>query len=148
MKEVIDKIRKYCAYQDRAESEVRQKLRQYEVTGEEADHAIAQLKEDGFIDEERFAESFVRGKTNAKKWGCDKIKSHLMAKGISASIIDKYLSKVNPEQYSQNLRETISKWLRLHPGQPAESPALYRHLLSKGYAYHDFKPEIDALSKS
>lgn len=148
MKEVIDKIRKYCAYQDRAESEVRKKLRQYEVTGEEADHAIAQLKEDGFIDEERFAESFVRGKTNAKKWGRDKIKSHLMAKGISASIIDKYLSEVNPEQYSQNLRETISKWLRLHPGQQVESPALYRHLLSKGYAYHDFKPEIDALSKS
>ena len=58
------------------------------------------------------------------------------------------MSEVNPEQYRQNLRETINKWLRLHPDQPAESPALYRHLLSKGYAYHDFKPEIDALSKS
>ena len=148
MKEAIDKIRKYCAYQDRAESEVRLKLRQYEVTGAEADRVIADLKEDGFIDEERFAESFVRGKTNAKKWGREKIKSHLLAKGISTSIIEKYMSEVNPEQYRQNLRETINKWLRLHPDQPAESPALYRHLLSKGYAYHDFTPQIDALSKS
>ena len=147
MKEAIDKIRKYCAYQDRAESEVRLKLRQYEVSGAEADRIIASLKEEGFLDEERYVESFVRGKVNVKKWGREKIKSHLLAKGVAATTIEKYLTEVNQELYTQNLHATMEKWLRTHPDQPTASLALYRHLLSKGYSYQDIKPAIESLNK-
>ena len=147
MKEIAEKIRRYCAYQDRAESEVRLKLRQYEVTGGEAERMVAELKEEGFLDEERYVDSFVRGKINVKKWGIEKIKSHLLAKGVAAKNIEKYLTEVNRELYAQNLQTVMEKWLRTHPDQSATSPTLYRHLLSKGYSYQEIKTAIESLNK-
>lgn len=147
MKEIAEKIRRYCAYQDRAESEVRLKLRQYEVTGGEAERMVAELKEEGFLDEERYVDSFVRGKINVKKWGIEKIKSHLLAKGVAAKTIEKYLTEVNRNLYAQNLHTVMEKWLRTHPDQPATSPTLYRHLLSKGYSYQEIKTAIESLNK-
>lgn len=145
MKNVIEKIKRYCAYQDRAESEVRMKLRQYDTTGDDVNRIIEELKQEGFINEIRFTDCFIRGKLNSNKWGREKIKSHLLSKGIPAATIDKQLANIDPKQYKKNLQETIDKWLRTHPDQSATAPALYRHLMSKGYSYQDIKSHTDTI---
>lgn len=148
MSEIIDKIRKYCAYQDRAESEVRQKLRTLEATPAEIEKIIVDLKKEKYLDEERFVESFVRGKVNAKKWGKEKIKAHLMAKGICTSLIEQYLTNVDQEKYQQNLQDNISKWLKTNQLSTETSPKLYRHLLSKGYTYPDIKNALSNITNN
>jgi len=147
VREALEKLKKYCAYQDRAESEVRQKLRSFALPPDEAEQIVNILKEEKYLDEERFVESFIRGKVNAKKWGREKIKAHLFSKGIPAVVIEEHLATIDNDQYRQNLRDTIVKWERTHALNHETVPKLYRHLLSKGYAWQDIKLSIETLLK-
>ena len=65
----LQKLQRYCAYQDRCHQEVRAKLLSLGVYGDEMEEIIVSLIEDKFLDEERFARSFARGKFRLKQWG-------------------------------------------------------------------------------
>ena len=67
--EALEKIKKYCAYQERCQSEVRQKLYDFELHNNDIENILCSLIEQNFINEERFAKNFVRGKFRQKKWG-------------------------------------------------------------------------------
>ena len=69
IKEAIQKAEHYCAYQDRCHEEVVQKLRSMKMDSDEIDQIIAHLINDNFLNEERFACSFARGKHRIKHWG-------------------------------------------------------------------------------
>jgi regulatory protein len=77
----------YCAYQERCYKEVEEKLYSYAVTVSEKEAILTYLIEQNFINEERFAQSFVRGKHNYKLWGKNRIINELKFRNISYSII-------------------------------------------------------------
>lgn len=129
--DAAEKIRRYCEYQDRCEAEVRRKMAQLLVPAEERDSLMAQLKEERYVDDERFAESFIRGKVNQKRWGRAKIRAELQLHGISASIIAEKMAELDEERYGENLRYLADRWKRENPD--GERAKLIRHLLSKGY---------------
>ena len=131
MMDNAEKIRRYCEYQDRSEMEVRRKMAQLLVPEEERDNLMQQLKEDQFVDDERFAESFIRGKINQKRWGRIKIRAELQQHGISATLISQKLAEAGDERYFENLRYLADKWRQENPD--GEWPKLIRHLLTKGY---------------
>ena len=133
LEEINAKIRKYCAYQDRAEKEVVQRLKLLGATEKEITDILPALQEEAFIDDDRFTRNYVRGKLNLKQWGKLKIKSQLVMKGIASDIIKKYLSDIPDEQYEDLLDETIRKWKKTHNISEQKYVKLYRHLLSKGY---------------
>ncbi|MBR0055558.1 MAG: regulatory protein RecX [Bacteroidales bacterium] len=126
-----EKIRRYCEYQDRSEWEVRRKIAQLLVPQEERNNLIHQLIEEKFVDDERFAESFIRGKMNQKRWGRIKIRAELMQHGIPSSLFEKKMAEVDDSQYMENLRYLADKWQRENPS--GERAKMIRHLLSKGY---------------
>lgn len=99
MPDYLDKIRNYCAYQDRCHSEVKSKLIELSVYGHDLEEVISQLISEDFLNEERFARSFVRGKFKIKNWGKTKIIQHLKAKYISEYCIKKGLSEIDEEEY-------------------------------------------------
>ncbi|HTB06161.1 MAG TPA: RecX family transcriptional regulator, partial [Bacteroidia bacterium] len=68
------RLGKYCAYTERTLDEVNKKLKELEVSEEDAKIVIERLTKQGFINEKRFAESFARGKFRIKKWGKRRIK--------------------------------------------------------------------------
>ena len=74
---ILAKVQSYCSYQERCQQEVRDKLYQWKLSDEKAELIIKQLIEDDFINDERFAINFARGKFRIKKWGRIKIKSEL-----------------------------------------------------------------------
>jgi regulatory protein len=76
----LDKVRKYCAYQERSQQEVRDKFYDLGLHSKEVEQGIVILIEEGFINEQRFAMSFAGGKFRMKQWGRDKIKAALQAK--------------------------------------------------------------------
>ena len=97
--EAIEKMKKYCAYQERSQSEVRQKLYSYELSNNEIENILCVLIEQNFINEERFAKTFARGKFRQKKWGKVKIKQHLKQKQISDYCIQTGLEEIDTDDY-------------------------------------------------
>lgn len=141
--EILSKIERYCAYQDRCTQEVLTKLRSWQIEEQEQRQVLQILKNDGFIDDERYVQSFIRGKINTKQWGVQKIRLGLIQKGISKELIDKYIEEINPQQYTDNIQTVLRKWTQSHGPITRENiTKLYRHLLSKGYTYEEIKGEL------
>jgi len=141
--EILSKIERYCAYQDRCTQEVVTKLRSWQLEEQEQRQVLQILKNDGFIDDERYVQSFIRGKINTKQWGVQKIRMGLLQKGISKDLIDKYIEDISPQQYTDNIQTVLRKWTQSHgPVTQENITKLYRHLLSKGYTYEEIKGEL------
>lgn len=138
--EIITKLERYCAYQDRCTQEVLTKLRSLQVEEKEAQQILRLLKNDGFVDDERYAQSYIRGKVGLKQWGKQKIRMSLLQKGIPKELINKYLEHITPQQYTDNLQAAVRKWTQSHgPVTQENITKLYRHLMAKGYTYEEIK---------
>lgn len=105
--QVLDKMAKYCAYQERCVKDVRDKLKTYDIPQEERDKILDYLLDNRFVNDERFAKSFVRGKINQSGWGLNKIRFHLRQKGIAKEIIDEALEQTDEEVYRQRLIDIL-----------------------------------------
>jgi regulatory protein len=101
------KIQKWCAYQERCQQEVRDKLYEYGLWADAVEELISKLISDKFIDEERFAKTYVRGKFNIKKWGRVKIKQHLKQKRISDYSIKKAMMEIDGDNYYKTLKKVL-----------------------------------------
>jgi len=129
------KIESYCAYQERAQQEVRDKL--YDMGLHEADveNIIADLISDNFLNEERFAKAYARGKFRIKHWGKVKIIQHLKAKRITAPLIKIALKEINYDEYLEKLDQLIEKKTggNLNKLSYTDKAKLVRYIQSKGY---------------
>ena len=105
--QVLDKMVKYCVYQERCVKEVRDKLRTYDIPQKDKDKILDYLLDNRFVNDERFAHSFVRGKINQSGWGMNKIRFHLVQKGIAKDIIDEALGQTDEDVYRQRLIDIL-----------------------------------------
>ena len=87
-------IQRYCAFQERCQSEVEERLRSMGVLPEAQAELVADLMANGFLNEERFARAFARGKFRIKGWGPRKIAQGLQAKRVSSACINLGLSEL------------------------------------------------------
>ena len=105
--QVLDKMAKYCAYQERCVKDVKDKLKTFDLPQEEKDKILDYLLDNRFVNDERFAMAFVRGKVNQSGWGVNKIRFHLIQKGIDKEIIDEALGQTDEEVYRQRLIDIL-----------------------------------------
>ncbi|MBR6846546.1 MAG: RecX family transcriptional regulator [Bacteroidales bacterium] len=105
--QVLDKMAKYCAYQERCVKDVTEKLKTFELTQKEKDEILDYLIDNRFVNNTRFAQAFVKGKINQSGWGLNKIRFHLMQKGIDKEIIDGALQTYDEEAYRQRLIDVL-----------------------------------------
>ena len=105
--QVLDKMAKYCAYQERCVKDVRDKLKTFDIPEEEKSKILDYLLDNRFVNDERFAKSFVCGKVNQSGWGMNKIRFHLMQKGISKELIKEALGQTDEEVYRQRLIDIL-----------------------------------------
>lgn len=103
--EALQKLRQYCAYQERSHYEVQQKLYDYGVRKLEHDEVIATLIEEDYLNEERFAKAYAGGKFRMKDWGRKKIYYALKEKRVSDYNIKLALKDIDEDVYEENLRE-------------------------------------------
>jgi regulatory protein len=97
--QALQKLKHYCAYQERSHYEVKEKLYNLGVWKKEHDEIIATLIEEGYLNEERFAIAFAGGKFRIKQWGRVKIKYELKQKQVSDYSIKKALKQIDEEEY-------------------------------------------------
>lgn len=129
------KLEAFCAYQERCDQEIRQKIANWGIYGEEVDFLIADLITSNFLNEERFASAYISGKFRIKRWGKIKIKQGLKQRNISTYSINKGLNEIDETDYIEtlvqlataknNLIRANDKWDR--------RLKLQRYLHSKGY---------------
>lgn len=131
--DIMAKMERFCAMQERCENDVRWKLTSFHLSDSQKDEIVKSLKENRFLDEGRYVELFVRSKVKSA-WGRQKIVAALRAKGIPSELVEQACAEIQTDDYQEKLREAIEKWRRSHPDEPGNSPKLVRHLLSKGYA--------------
>lgn len=132
--EAKQKIEAWCAYQDRCHSEVYKKIRNYGLNDEDTNALLSHLIQYNFLNEQRFANSFVSGKSNIKKWGRNKIKAHLKQKQIPSACIDEALNTIDETTYREQISAlAIKKW-KEKKGTPFEKKVkVQRYLVGKGY---------------
>jgi regulatory protein len=99
----------YCAYQERCQQEVRDKLYEWGLWPDAVEGIIANLIENNFLNEERFAKAFAGGKFRIKKWGRVKIRIELKKRKISDYCIKKGLHEIDQEEYEKTLRQVVEK---------------------------------------
>ena len=97
--EAKKKLEGYCAYQERCHKEVRQKLKEMKMIPEAIDVVIVHLLEHNFLNEERFAKTFVSGKFKIKAWGRNRIAFQLKQKGVGKVNINNALAEIPAEEY-------------------------------------------------
>jgi regulatory protein len=103
------KAENYCAYQERSQQEVRDKLYSWGIYPNEVENIIAELVLTNFINEERFAMAYVSGKFKMNRWGKIKISQGLKMKGISARLIQESLNSIDMEEYLTQLTLLLEK---------------------------------------
>ena len=99
LQEATRKLEHYCAYQERCHQEVRQKLTQMHMIPQVIDTIIVHLLEHNFLNEERFAKTFVRGKFKFKNWGRGRLTYELKKKDISKVNINQALTEISDAEY-------------------------------------------------
>ena len=105
----LQKLKHYCAYQERCHSEVRDKLYQLGVWKKDHDEIIATLIEENYLNEERFAQAYAGGKWRVKRWGRVRILYELKQKQVSAWCIKKAMQQIDEEEYLRVLQELAAE---------------------------------------
>lgn len=103
------KAESYCAYQERSQQEVRNKLYDWGLWKDDVEEVISELIQNNFLNEERFANAYVSGKFNIKKWGKVKIKQGLKLKKVPEKMIIKALNAIDYDEYLEVIRAAAEK---------------------------------------
>lgn len=134
-KQALVKAEHFCAYQERSQKEVRYKLVEWGMRGDELEEIISELILNNFLNEERFAKSYASGKFNIKHWGRVKIKQGLKLKGVPDKILQKAIYSIDDDDYLQTLEKlTIKKMGSLNENDPFKRKnKLMSYLQAKGF---------------
>ena len=147
--QAIQRIRHFCAYQERAQQEVRDKLYALGMTKDEVEEIISDLISDNFLNEARFAESFARGHFRIKAWGKQKIKYALQQKRVSPVNIKKALQSIDEHDYKKTLLSLATKkWNSLKGERGMSRMAKTNSFLNqRGFESTLIQPILQALNK-
>jgi regulatory protein len=146
--QALQKLKHYCAYQERCHSEIREKLFSLGVWKKDHDEIIATLIEENYLNEERFAIAFAGGKFRVKHWGRIKIKYELKQKQVSEYSIKKALKQFGEEEYLSTLKKLAEK---KYDSLKDESPLTRKkktmdYLMYKGFEPANITESINSLS--
>lgn len=133
---LLIKAQKYCAYQERCEQEVIEKLINLGANKSTVEEILKTLKADDFLNNERFLESYIRGKTNIKKWGKYKVYQGLKAKRFNEKEINQAVEKYSSaEVFKNNAKYLAEKKLKELKKDSLinKKEKIYRFLIQKGY---------------
>ena len=136
--EAQKKLEHYCAYQERCHKEVKSKLKDMRMIPEAVDTIMVHLIQHNYLNEERFAKTFVRGKFRIKKWGKNRLVRELKFREISTYSIDSALKEIDLDDYYKTLDDLVQKRI-----QQVKEKNLYKkkkkvadYLLYRGWESH------------
>jgi|694.fasta_scaffold50477_6 regulatory protein len=136
--EALEKIKHYCAYQERSHQEVRFKLIELGIFHHDLENYIAILIEENFLNEERYARAIARGKFYYKQWGRNKILQTLKLQKVSNYCIQKAMQEIDENDYIatfQKLAQNKLALLRHEKNKFTKMKKLQSFMLQRGFEY-------------
>ena len=133
----ILEMERFCAYQERSAFEIKTKLHRKGATDEQVALVVKHLISNNFLNEVRFVEAFVQGKSRIKQWGTQRIKSGLRAHYIAEPLINQALASLSKLDVQANLQRWLQKKqnsLKAEKDGPKKRAKIIRFLLSKGFS--------------
>jgi len=109
VKDAYIKMAQLCSRSEQCSLDIRKKMVAYEIMDELVDEIISKLKEEKFLDDERYVKAYVTDKFRLNKWGKIKIRHYLKAKGLSDNTIEIGLNEINEDQYKKVLIATLKE---------------------------------------
>lgn len=148
VEEARRKLEHYCSYQDRCHDEVVKKLKGMKMIPQAVDVIVNHLIQNNFLNEERFACSFARGKHRIKHWGKTRIISELKARGISKYNIDRAMKEIDPNEYLEVFHTLAEKqWESTNERSlPKKKAKVMGYLMRKGFESHLVYEKLSELS--
>ena len=148
--QAIQRIRHYCAYQERAQQEVRDKLYELGMTMDEVEEIMSDLIAENFLNEERFAVQFAGGHFRIKGWGRVKIQHALQQKRVSSYNIKIGLKAIDEDAYIKTLQQLATKkWNSLKGERGLSRMAKTQAFLhQRGFEPILYQPVVQALYKA
>jgi regulatory protein len=147
--QVLQKLRFYCRYQQRCQSEIKEKLFELGINKRDHDEIMNELIKENCVNDERFALAFASGRFKLKQWGRKKIRQGLKEKRVSDEIAQKALDQINKKEYEAILdklaRERYSALK--HEQHFVRKKKTMDYLMQKGYEIDLVKDAINNFSK-
>jgi regulatory protein len=136
--EILKRLEYFCAYQERCEYDVLEKIKKFGLQNpEKTEMLIKRLQKDGFLDQKRFVNSYITGKVSIKKWGVNKIRAGLVQKRIEPVIIARGIMEIDADLYQENLQALFEKKiiaLKDYKTDYQQKSKVIRFLSGKGYS--------------
>ena len=147
VEEALSKLQNYCSYQERCHQEVRRKLVSMRMIPEAIDQIIVALLDHNFLNEERFAKAYVRGKFRIKKWGRRRLTLELKKKEIGIFNINQAISQINELDYLEvfnDLSESRLSFIK-ESNKLKKRKKLADYLLYRGWESHLVYQKVNEL---
>jgi len=139
--EILKRLEYFCAYQERCEFDVLEKIKKLGLQNpEKTEMLIKRLQKDGFLDQTRFVNSYITGKVSIKKWGVNKIRAGLVQKRIEPVIIARGIMEIDAGLYQENLQALFEKKilaLKDYKTDYQQRSKVIRFLSGKGYSFEE-----------
>ncbi len=149
LEQAKNKLEHFCAYQDRCHTDVISKLYNLKVSSDLHDEILVYLINNKFLNEERFARSFARGKHRISGWGKNKILGELKIRKISANLIKIAMTEIDDTMYFETLNKLAEqRWQSLTDKDiNKKKQKLIGFLHRKGYEMEYILDKVNDLQK-
>lgn len=139
--EAYGRLTAFCAAGEHCLSEVKERLRRWNVAADEAEALVQRLLDEGYVNEERYCRAFINDKVRFARWGRVKIAQALRQKQISPSLFYPLLDDIDEEEYLGQLRRLLEAKQREVRGRNAyeRKAKLYRFALGRGYEMEEIR---------
>lgn len=138
---LVERLRRWCALQDRSEGEFKRKAKGLGLTSDQIHSLLTPLRAQGFLDDTRFAETYVRAHVRDKLWGPIKLLAGLRERGVAAAISERVVGEVAERIWQDNAAELLAR--RPEPESEADRARLIRWLAGKGYRMDHILKALD-----
>jgi regulatory protein len=147
--QALQKLRFYCRYQQRCQSELKEKLFELGINKKDHDELMSELVKENCVSDERFAIAFASGRFKMKQWGRKKIQKGLNEKRVSHEIAQKALEQINKKEYMTMLNKLAKeRYTSLkHEQYLVRKKKTMDYLIQKGYEVDLIKDAINNFLK-
>ena len=145
----LSRLQKLCSKAEYCSADIyRKALKDLEGDAEAAARVVAELKQDRYVDDARYAAAFAREKASLQGWGPVKIRFQLRGKGISEADISAALSEIDTQKADARLEKLLLEKLRSREADPQARLKLIKFALSRGYEYPAVQSALEQIKNS
>ena len=148
--QALSSLMRLCARAERSSGDALRLMARWEVAQEQRQEVLQRLIKERFIDDNRYAEAFVREKVNLGGWGEYKIRTALRRKGINEQIIIEAIKQIPTEKSAEQLQQKLERKIKSIKYENAFQlrNKLMRYALSLGYPMQSVIERVEELMQN